>query len=91
MKTFSFTLSSVKCHYDLLPHTSQKSYYGKAIVWEMADGSKVLQSYQTRVARITPNGEVIRMWGGWSATTGKHIASFCGLNKKAFMSLPLES
>lgn len=30
-----------------------------------------------------------RLWGGWSATTGRHIAAFCGMNKKEFTNLPL--
>lgn len=75
--------------YELRPTSSQKSFYGKALVLTFSDGSKVLQSYSTWVAKITPNGDVVRLWCGWSATTGKHIASFCGLNKREFLALPL--
>ena len=87
---YGFSLSQVSRHYDLLPCDSHKSFYGKAHVWELTDGTKVLQSYGTYVMRITPNGEYIRMWGGWSATTGRHIKSFCGLNKRGFTDLALE-
>jgi hypothetical protein len=91
MNAFRFNLDEVIRHYDIYPNTSQKSFYGKAHVWELKDGTRVLQSYQTYVARFTPSGDIIRMWGGWSATTGKHIAAFCGMNKKAFTALPLEN
>lgn len=75
--------------YELRPTSSQKSFYGKALVLTFSDGSKVLQSYSTLVVKITPGGQIIRLWGGWSATTGKHIAAFCGLNKREFCALPL--
>ena len=74
--------------YELQPKTSQKSFYGKARVTVYSDGSKVLTSYSTDVARIDANGNVFKLWTGWSATTGKHIAAFCGLNKKEFANLP---
>lgn len=75
--------------YELRPASSQKSFYGKAFVLTYSDGSKVLQSYSTLVVKITPDGQILRLWGGWSATTGKHIAAFCGLNKREFCALPL--
>lgn len=75
--------------YELMPRTSQKSFYGKALVLTFSDGSKVLQSYSTWVAKIDANGNITRLWGGWSATTGKHIAAFCGLNKREFCALSL--
>ena len=75
--------------YELRPASSQKSFYGKALILTFSDGSKVLQSYSTWVAKITPDGQILRLWGGWSATTGKHISSFCGLNKREFCALPL--
>lgn len=37
------------------------------------------------------NGKVIRLWRGWTATTGRHIKAFCGLNKKEFLNLPLNN
>ena len=36
----------------------------------------VLVSYDTGVARIAPDGSFHRLWGGWSATTGRHINMF---------------
>ena len=30
---------------------------------------------------------LVRLWDGWSATTGRHIKAFCGLNKAAYMAL----
>jgi len=37
------------------------SFYGKAKVIEEDNGEKVLQSYNTKVCKITSSGEVIRM------------------------------
>lgn len=68
--------------YELNPTDSRKSFYGKAIVKVMDDGTEILQSYQTDVIKRTPDGKLKRLWGGWSATTGRHISAFCGLNKK---------
>lgn len=76
--------------YELTPNTRQKSFYGKARVTVYSDGSKVLTSYSTDVVRKDANGKVFRLWSGWSATTGKHIAAFCGLNKREFNNLPTE-
>ncbi len=36
----------------------------------------VLVSYKTAVARISKDGSFHRLWGGWSATTGRHINAF---------------
>ena len=90
MKANSFSFSQVVRSYELTPATSQKSFYGKANVYIMQDGTTFLRSYATIVAGIDKDGNIHRYWGGWSATTGKHIASFCGMNKKAFTALPLE-
>ena len=51
------------------------------------DGSEVLQSYETQVLRRYSDGTLYRLWNGWSATTGKHIKAFCGLNKKQYLEL----
>lgn len=76
--------------YELTPVDGRKSFYGKAIVEIAADGSETLYSYNTAIIKRTPDGELIKLWGGWSATTGRHIAAFCGLNKAAFVALPHE-
>ena len=44
------------------------------------DGSIDLLSYDTIVAHITTNHELLKTWGGWSATTWRHIKTFCDLN-----------
>ena len=53
-----------------------KSFYGKAKIIETENGEKVLQSYNTEVCKINGNGEFVRMWEGYSATTMRHINSF---------------
>ena len=69
--------------YQLAPADRHKSFYGKALVKVMDDGAEILQSYDTDVMRRNPDGTLVRLWWGWSATTGRHIAAFCGLNKAA--------
>ena len=76
--------------YELTPNDGRKSFYGKAVVEIAADGSETLYSYNTPIIKRTASGELIKLWGGWSATTGRHIAAFCGLNKAAFMKLQHE-
>ena len=88
MKTISFLFSDIEHSYELKPVTSQKSFYGKAEVYVLKDGRRILRSYQTYVAVIDADGQVYNTWGGWSATTGKHIKSFLGLNKKGYENLP---
>ena len=61
---------------------SRKSFYGKCIV-ERWTGGRVLRSYGTAVA-VEVDGVVYNTWGGWSATTGRHIADVFGLNKRAY-------
>lgn len=53
-----------------------KSFYGKAKIIETENGEKVLQSYNTFVCRITAAGQFVRMWGGYSVTTMRHVNSF---------------
>ena len=62
--------------YELNPTNSQKSFYGKAIVGIDSTGTKILYSYGTKVCSIDNNGTFHRHWGGYSATTMKHINSF---------------
>ena len=55
---------------------------------------KTLFSYETPVLRVDKNGQMWRLWDGWSQTTGKHIKQFCGLyaneymGKKEYVNLP---
>ena len=47
----------------------------KATVTETEEGP-VLTSYYTEVAAII-RGRLVRLWDGWSATTAKHVRTFC--------------
>lgn len=73
--------------YDLKPTDGRKSFYGKATVLIEDDGAETLYSYNTPIVKRTADGKLVRMWDGWSATTGRHVAAFCGLNKSGFMRL----
>ena len=75
--------------YELLPTDGRKSFYGKAIV--VVDGNtEILYSYGTKIASKDKNGQIKRLWGGWSQTTGRHIKAFCGLCKADWMKLEHE-
>lgn len=73
--------------YELIPNDGRKSFYGKAVVEVADDGSETLYSYNTAIIKRTAAGELVKLWDGWSATTGRHINTFCGLNKAAYMAL----
>ena len=73
--------------YDLMPNGTQKSFYGKAIVEIDNAGNETLYSYNTPIMTRLANGSLVKLWDGWSNTTGKHIKAFCGLNKAGFMGL----
>ena len=75
--------------YELTPIDGHKSFYGKAKVVVADDGTETLYSYDTPIMKRTANGEFIRMWEGWSATTGRQIAAFCGMTRSTFMKLPV--
>lgn len=66
---------------ELHPVDGRKSFYGKAWVREMSDGTEILRSYETDVMKRNPDGTLVRLWWDWSATTGRHIYAFCGLRK----------
>ena len=73
--------------YELTPTNGRKSFYGKAKVLIADDGTETLFSYDTPIIKRTPAGELVKLWDGWTATTGRHINAFCGLNKAAYMAL----
>ena len=75
--------------YELTPDNGRKSFYGKAQVLFDDNGDRILFSYDTKIMKITAAGEMVRFWQGWSATTGRHIAAFSGLNKKQYQALNL--
>ena len=77
----------MKC-YELIPTDGHKSFYGKALVEIAQDGTETLYSYNTPIIKRTPAGNLVKIWDGWTATTGRHIKAFCGLNKNQFAALP---
>lgn len=77
--------------YELIPTNGRKSFYGKAKVQIDDNGSETLYSYDTPIIKRDRDGHLTRLWSGWSATTGRHVAAFCGLNKAGFFNLPYET
>lgn len=73
--------------YELKPTDGRKSFYGKAVVMVEDNGTETLYSYNTPIIKRLVSGELVKLWDGWTATTGRHIQAFCGLNKAAYMSL----
>lgn len=73
--------------YELTPTDGRKSFYGKAVVMVEDNGTETLYSYNTPIIKRLVSGELVKIWDGWTATTGRHIKAFCGLNKAAYMSL----
>ena len=86
--------------YYLMPceRQNRKSFGCKAVVEVRDDGTKVLYSYTTKIAKITPDGFLVRLCGCErecsSQTTMRHLASFCVTNglepitKKAWNEMP---
>lgn len=77
--------------FELMPTDGRKSFYGKAHVAILPDGAQLLTSYNTDIMIREKGGDLVRLWDGWTATTGRHIKAFCGLNKAGYMALPLKS
>lgn len=73
--------------YELTPSDGRKSFYGKARVLIDDDGSETLYSYDTPIIKRLVSSELVKLWDGWSMTTGRHISAFCGLNKAQYMAL----
>lgn len=61
------------------------NHKAQVAIWE--DGSRTLYSYGTPIVRKNQDGSLVKLWDGWSATTGRHIKAFCGLNKSQFINL----
>ena len=88
--------------YYLMPceRQNQKSFGCKAVVEVMDDGTKVLYSYTTKIAKITTGGRLVRLCDHdqecSSQTTMRHLVAFCvsnGLPKislKEWNSMPRE-
>ena len=62
---------------ELKPTDSRKSFYGKARVVIAKNGDKTLISYTTPVLKLSADGKLEKLWHGYSATTMRHINSFC--------------
>lgn len=79
--------------HELKPINRQKSFYKKAHWFEDEDGKRFLISYSTLVAYIDTEGELHRLWDGWSATTSRHVDSFLGegVGKAAWTKMPVEN
>lgn len=75
--------------YELVPTDGRKSFYHKAIVEVSNSGTETLFSYGTRIVSRDAKGKLTRFYGGWTATTGRHIKAFCGLNKAEFLALTI--
>lgn len=76
--------------FELVPTDGRVSFYRKAMVRVDNDGSKTLYSYGTKIMTVFSDGSAVRYWDGYTMTTGRHIRSFCGLNKKEYMALELK-
>ena len=75
--------------YEVCPVGNQKSFYGKAHLLELSNGMRVLKSYDTLIL-VKDGKRFLKLWDDWSATTGKHIYSFCGMRKKTWDNLPCD-
>lgn len=59
-------------------YDGRKSFYGKALViHDREKGFITLRSYDTDVCMIDNFNKFHKLWDGWSATTGRHVAEFC--------------
>jgi hypothetical protein len=76
--------------YYLEPKGSQKSFGGKAIVEEYENGDQVLLSYLTPVLKRTKDGKLIKLWEGYSATTGRHVKAFAGITGSCFKNMSVQ-
>ncbi|WWT40276.1 hypothetical protein [Staphylococcus phage PT1-4] len=56
-------------------YSTQKSFYGKAVVNVLDNGHKILTSYNTNVCELDENNNIIKI-GYYSQTTARHINEF---------------
>lgn len=78
-------------YYELVPTDGRKSFYGKARVYIEQDGTQVLVSYRTPVIAKKLDGTLVKLWDGWSLTTGRHIRSFAGIAKAEWDAMPIDN
>ena len=80
------------------PRQNQRPLGLNAVVEIEDDGTKVLHSYMTKIAKITPDGRLVRLCGYEcsSPTTMRHLVAFCVANglpkisRKEWNSMPRE-
>ena len=66
-------------YYELAPvHDARKSFYGKALVFDLEGGILELHSYGTTVAKINRKRHAVVLFPAWnrSATTLRHVKEF---------------
>ena len=66
-------------YYELVPvHDARKSFYGKALVFDLGSGIIELHSYGTTVAKIKRKRHAVVLFPAWnhSATTLRHVKEF---------------
>ena len=86
--------------YYLMPCERQKSFGCKAVVEVRDDGTKVLYSYTTKIAKITASGSFVRLCDHEakcsSPTPMRHVVAFrvsnglSSITKKDWNSMPRE-
>ena len=69
----------IECKCYTLPNSNNK-----ARVLKDSEGDEFLISYDT-IVLAKHGGKLYRTWDSWSATTGRHIKEYCGLNKKQYL------
>lgn len=57
-------------------HDTRKSFYNKAHLIHLDNGTTQLQSYNTVVCEVTASGVFRMLWEGKSQTTSRHIKEF---------------
>lgn len=62
--------------FDLPCFDGRKSFYGKAKIIELDNGTKQLKSYNTIVGQIDNDKNYVSLWDGKTRTTTRHIKSF---------------
>ena len=66
-------------YYELAPeYDARKSFYGKALVFDLGSGILELHSYGSPVAKINLKRHAVVLFSAWdhSATTLRHVKEF---------------
>lgn len=67
--------------------SKERVSYMEAWIKTYSDGTKILQSYETDVVKMTPEGKYIRLWHDWSVSTNRQVNRAFNVS---FRSLPFE-